>query len=99
MKNEYFKIKEAKLSVGEKWCNSFLVTFPVSYDYNGGIVIEGKWYKGFKVAKPKVPKGFKLYGIGCGLQLNACPPYATMYLQPIGKNKDRKISKSEIKLD
>ena len=70
------KMPKAKLTVTEKWCNSFLVTFPVSYRYNGGIVIGNKWYEGFEVPRPKVPKGFELYSIGVGLQLNAQPHYA-----------------------
>lgn len=89
------RIKECRLSVGEKWCKSCLVTYPVSYRYNGGIVINGKWYEGFEVVKPKVPKGFKLYNIGCGLQLNARPPYATSYLEPLdGKKYTRKEIKT-----
>lgn len=59
------------------------VNYPVSYRYNGGIVINGKWYKGFKVPAPIVPDGHKLVNIGVGLQLNAKPPYATSYLKPI----------------
>jgi hypothetical protein len=88
------KIKECKLTVAEKWCKSCLVTYPVSYEYNGGMDIDGKWYKGYQVAKPKVPKGFKLYSIGCGLQLNAHPPYATAYLEPLD---DKKYTRKEIK--
>lgn len=91
----YKKIKECYLSIGEKWCNCFLVTYPVSIRYNGGIIIDGKWYDGYEVVKPKVPKGFKLYNIGCGLQLNARPPYATSYLQPL--DEDRVVSKKELK--
>jgi len=86
--------KDVKLKISEKWCDSFLVTYPVSYRYNGGIIIDKKHYQGYKVAKPKVPKGFKLVGIGCGLQLNATPPYATAYLKPI---KDRKVTRRELK--
>ena len=57
------------------------VTFPVSYNYNGGIVIKGKWYKGYKVPAPIVPKGMVLKGMGIGLNLNYSPPLTTMYLQ------------------
>jgi hypothetical protein len=64
------------------------VTFPVSFSgYNGGTVVGGKWYSGFKVPEPIVPPGFKLKDIGVGLQLNAHPPYATMILEPIGETK------------
>lgn len=93
---EIFKVKECKLIIGKRWCNSFLVKYPVSYTYNGGCIIKGKWYKGVKVPNPKVPKGFKLVGIGIGSQLNAFPPYATMYLEPTD-NPDRKVSKTELK--
>jgi len=62
------------------------VTYPVSYSYNGGTVIDDKWYAGYEVPKPIVPKGYKLTSIGVGLQLNAHPPYATMILEPIDKS-------------
>ena len=91
---DYKVIPEAKLSIGERWCNSFLVHYPISQTYNGGIVIDNKWYKGFKVAKPKVPRGFKLVGIGIGSQLNARPPMATMYLEP---KDDHKVTRKELK--
>jgi hypothetical protein len=92
---DYLTMPKPKLSIGERWCNSFLVTYPTSYTYNGGIVVKDKWYKGFKVPSPKVPKGFKLVGIGIGSQLNARPPYATVYLKP---NKDtHKITRKELK--
>lgn len=89
------KMPRATLTIAEKWCNSFLVIFPVSYKYNGGIVVDGKLYNGYNVPSPKVPKGFKLTSIGCGLQLNAKPPYATQYLKPLDEN--RVVKKSELK--
>lgn len=79
----YFKVKECHLSLGERWCGGYLVTYPVSYRYNGGTVIDGKWYEGFEVAKPKVPEGYELVDIAILLQLNAHPPYATKYLRPL----------------
>jgi hypothetical protein len=85
--NKRFKINECYLHYQEKWNESCLVTYPVSYKYNGGIIINNKWYEGYEVPKPKVPKGFKLVGIGCGLQLNTHPPYATSYLKPIDGKK------------
>jgi len=88
------KIDHVTLTLGERWSESFLVTYPTSYRYNGGIVIDGKWYQGYKVVSPKVPKGFELVGIACGLQLNARPPYATRYLKPIDGHK---VSKNEAK--
>jgi len=92
---DYKTMPKPKLSIGEKWCSSFLVTFPVSQTYNGGIVIDDKWYKGYQVPRPKVPKGFKLVSIGCGLQLNARPPYATYYLKP--NDDKRNVTKKELK--
>lgn len=61
------------------------VNFAVGYRYNGGIVVKDEWYEGFEVPAPKVPKGYKLVGIGVGLQLNARPPYATQYLKKVVK--------------
>ena len=95
MKQPRYIVKNTELTIGERWCNSFLVTYPVSYDYNGGTVIDGKWYKGYKVVgKLKVPKGFTLSSIGCGLQMNGRPPFATVYLKPL---TDAKIKKGELK--
>lgn len=88
------RVPRPMLHVTEKWCNSYLVTYSVSYRYNGGITIGNKWYEGYKVPPPKVPKGFKLTGIACGLQLNARPPYATAYIEAID---GRKVTKSELK--
>ena len=59
------------------------VTFAISNGYNGGILWEGGWYRGFRVPPPDVPAGWKLTTIGCGPQLNARPPYITMVLEPI----------------
>ena len=91
----YKRMPRPTMTIGERWCNSFLVHYPVSVSYNGGITIDGKWYEGFKVPSPKVPKGFKLVGIGCGHQLNARPPYATMYLEP---KDDKTVLKRDLKV-
>tara|TARA_R110000824_G_scaffold391980_1_gene590113 strand:- start:399 stop:695 length:297 start_codon:yes stop_codon:yes gene_type:complete len=88
------KMPKATLTLTEKWCNSYLVTYPVSYTYNGGIIVDGKLYAGFEVPNPKVPKGFELESIYCGLQLNAKPPYATSLLKPID---GKKRTKTELK--
>lgn len=69
------------------------VTYPVSYRYNGGIILtpdgvmdiacrhpKSKWYAGFKVPPPVIPEGYELKSLGCGLQLNARPPFATNLL-------------------
>lgn len=58
------------------------VRFPVSCSYNGGTVVDGKWYAGYMVPEPIVPSGFKLVGLGVGLELNAHPPHCTMLLVP-----------------
>jgi hypothetical protein len=84
------KIKTCKLHISERWGDSFLVTYPVSYRYNGGTIIEDEYYEGFEVVKPSTPKGYELVGIGCGLQLNAHPPYATSYLRPLDCKKKSK---------
>ena len=65
----------------EKWGNSWLVKYPTGTRYNGGIIINDKWYQGFRISAPKLPKGYKLVSIGVGLQLNARPPYATQLLK------------------
>ena len=78
----YFKCPVPKLRRMKKnLLGEGAVTYPVSYRYNGGIVVDGKWYEGYEVPPPKIPKGFELVGLGLGLQLNARPPIATMYLQ------------------
>lgn len=79
---EWLVLDKCPLTRGERWLDSFLVHYPVGIEYNGGTIHEGKWYRGFKVPAPTPPKGFKLTGIGIGLQLNAHPPYATVYLEP-----------------
>jgi len=84
-------VPKPKLTIGEKWADGFLVSFPVSYEYNGLIEVDNKLYRGFRVPKPFVPKGFKLVNIGIGLQLNARPPVATRYL------KKREVTKRELK--
>ena len=57
------------------------VTFPVSYTYNGGTIINEEWFDGFDVPEPQVPHGFVLESIGVGLQMNSRPPIATMFLE------------------
>jgi len=82
--------------IGEKWCNSYLVTYPVSYRYNGGIVVNGKWHEGYLVPRPHVPKGYMLTGIGCGFQMNARPPQATcMIVRKDGSD----VTKTQLKSD
>lgn len=91
---DMFNYGKSHLSIAESWCENCLVTYPVSYRYNGGIIIKGEWYQGIHVERPEVPQGFKLISIGCGLQLNATPPYATNYLKPLDT---KKISRKKMK--
>jgi len=69
------------------------VTYPVSCSYNGGIFLnpdgtldytwknpKSKSYSGCSIPRPIIPQGCKLVSLGCGLQLNAAPPYATSLL-------------------
>ncbi len=65
----------------EKWGNGKIVTYPVSYRYNGGTIVDGEWYDGYEVPPPVIPDGYELIGIGIGLQLNAHPPYASMLMK------------------
>lgn len=63
------------------------VTYPVSISYNGGTVVDGKWYGGYLVPDPIVPAGYELVDMGVGLQLNARPPTCTMKLRPIRRGE------------
>lgn len=78
----HYLCKKPKLKKVGRGCCGYLVTYPVSYTYNGGIVINNKWYEGFRVPRPSIPDGFELVDISIGLQLNAKPPLCTQYLKP-----------------
>lgn len=70
------------IKIGNMQVGDFItVTYPVSYRYNGGIIICGKWYERVEVPEPIVPDGYELHGIGIGLNLNAIPPIATASLK------------------
>lgn len=56
-----------------------IVKYPVSFKYVGGITIKEKWYDGFFVGQPLVPKGLALEKIG-GLDFSQQPPLATAKL-------------------
>jgi len=88
------RVNKPTLTIGEKWSDGYLVTYPVSCRYNGGIVIDDKHYEGFTVPAPKIPKGYYTMGIGCGLQLNARPPYATSLIL---RKDEKKFTKKELK--
>lgn len=76
MNKRFFKVKAPVIKGKE----GKLVTYPVSYEYNGGIVINNEWYNGYEVEAPIVPDGLCLQSIGCGLQMNCQPPFATSRL-------------------
>lgn len=78
------KAKTAK-ALANPNSKGYEVTYPVSYRYNGLIEHKGEWYRGFEVPAPKVPKGWRLRSLGVGLNLNAKPPIATMFLERIPK--------------
>lgn len=80
------KITDVKLTIGERWLDSWLVTFPVSYAYNGG--------SEYIVDAPHVPAGFELVYIGTGLIFGGNVPYATRYLKPLN---GKKVLKRELK--
>lgn len=50
------------------------VRYAVSYTYNGGTVVDGKWYQGYIVPPPILREGTKLEPVTCGLDLNSHPP-------------------------
>lgn len=64
---------------GEGW-----VQYRTGYRYNGGTIVNDTWVKGFLIAEPRLPRGFRLRCIGVLLQLNNHPPIATSYLERIG---------------
>lgn len=75
----------------KKWGKGKLYPVEVSRRYNGGIVVEDmngkpRWVEGFKVGKPKVPRGWELVSIHCGAWEMAKPPVLDMLL----KRKERK---------
>ena len=81
-----FKQPRATFKFTRKFLNGDKeVQFPVSYRYNGGTIIGGKWYSGYEVPPPIVPSGYKLVSLGVGLQLNSRPPFATMLLKKLTK--------------
>jgi hypothetical protein len=59
-----------------------MVKVPVSYTYNGGVLVDGAWYAGFDVGPPVVPATHELVDMACGLDLNHRPPCAAMILRP-----------------
>ena len=76
-RSKWFYIEASPIIKGEE---GDVIKYPVSYKYNGGITIKGKWYDGFFVGQPLVPKGLKLESIAVGLDFNHQPPLATAQL-------------------
>ena len=64
----------------EKWGSGWLVQYPTGYRYNGGIIVNDKLVAGFVVDPPKLPDGYRLQGIGVGLEMNSRPPMLTKSL-------------------
>jgi hypothetical protein len=77
-----FRTSRAVLNIHEATRRSdrVEVSFPVSCDYNGGIVINDKWYEGIIVPEPEVPNEHELQSIYVGLNHNTIPPTKTMLL-------------------
>lgn len=86
-RSKYFHCPAPNLCSKAKPGKTVTVTYPVSLSYNGGTVIEDKWYAGYIVPAPIIPEGYELVSIGVGLQLNAHPPTATMLLRQIQPRK------------
>jgi len=79
-----------------KLLDSVEVTYPVSYRYNGGTIIDDEWYTGYEVPPPILPDGYELVNIGVGLQLNARPPYATMLMKKSQPSKGAVLSEDRL---
>jgi len=75
---EFIKLPAPKLPAKEG-----NISYPVSYEYNGGTIYKGQYIKGFEIPEPIVPNGFKLVQLYMGLQLNSCPPMKTNRLRRI----------------
>lgn len=99
MNDDFFPFPQSGINLTDKQKKtlekkgSVEVTYPVSYRYNGGIILtpdgkidincrhpDSKWYAGFKVPPPVIPEGYELKSLGVGLQLNSKPPFATCLL-------------------
>jgi hypothetical protein len=78
---EYFQCPRPVIEPLKPGKNSREITFPVSYTYNGGMVKDDKWYKGYHVPAPVVPEDCEIVSLGVGLQMNAQPPFCTMLLR------------------
>jgi len=75
---EFIKLPAPVLAAKEGY-----VSYPVSYEYNGGTIYKGQYVKGFEIPEPVVPIGFKLVELYMGLQHNAHPPLKTSKLKRI----------------
>lgn len=84
MENPWIDLPGKDLTKFAKPGKKVKVTFPVSQGYNGGTVVKGEWFAGYRVDAPIVPDGYELKDIGFGLELNCAPPQATQLLVPKG---------------
>lgn len=57
------------------------VSIPVSYAYNGGVLVHGCVFAGYEVEPPILPEGCELVDMAVGLNLNVAPPKATKVLR------------------
>ncbi len=80
--NPFLHLPAPDLTSQAKAGRKVKVSFPVSCNYNGGIVRNGEWFVGYVVPEPIVPIGFKLVYDGGGLERNSSPPTCYAYLVP-----------------
>ncbi len=83
--NPWIQIAGEDLSKKARPGHGKLVTYPVSYSYNGGTVVNDEWFAGYEVGPPVIPAGYELISLGYGLDLNYRPPRATALLRQIRK--------------
>jgi hypothetical protein len=81
--NPWFRVPAPDLRGQERPGKSVKVHYPVGISYNGGTVIKGEWFAGYKVDPPIVPEGYQLVDICVGLELNCAPPMCTKILKEL----------------
>lgn len=79
MKSQFFKVPAPEL-LPFKSGSRRKVSWPVSHEYDGGVTVKNKWYKGYEIPPPIVPEGFVLREESRDLVLDAKPSRATGYL-------------------
>lgn len=80
-RSKYFVCAAQNFTDKAKPGESVKVNVQHGISYNGGTVIDGKWYAGYEVPAPIVPEGYELVSEYVGSELNAHPPYVTMILR------------------